>query len=128
MSLLNWISGLFKPVADLVDNVHTSTEEKLKLRNELASIQKQVHDKVVELERTRLESLSKVEVAESQSTHWLRANWRPLSSLSLVACIMYFALSKQPIPKEIADLAEIFLSAYAGGRSLEKIASVIKGE
>lgn len=127
MSILNWISGLFKPVADLVDNVHTSTEEKLKLKNELATIQKQVHDKVVELEQTRLQALSSVEVAESQSTHWLRANWRPLSSLTLVGTILYLVFTKQPIPKEISDLAEIFLGAYAGGRSLEKIASLIKG-
>ena len=39
MSLLGFLTGGIKPITDLVDNLHTSDEEKLQLRNELANLE-----------------------------------------------------------------------------------------
>jgi hypothetical protein len=126
MNFFNWVGSLFSPVTKLIDEVVTSDEERLTLRNELANIEKEVQLKIIELEQSRLDALSKVEVAEAASTHWLRANWRPLSSLVMVGTIMYLVFTKQPIPPEISSLAEVFLGAYTGGRSIEKVASILK--
>nr|VFJ43046.1 MAG: hypothetical protein BECKDK2373B_GA0170837_100426 [Candidatus Kentron sp. DK]VFJ55657.1 MAG: hypothetical protein BECKDK2373C_GA0170839_104934 [Candidatus Kentron sp. DK] len=32
IGVLDFIGGVFKPVADLIDNVHTSDEERLELK------------------------------------------------------------------------------------------------
>lgn len=39
MGLLNFIGGMVSPVTKLIDEVHTSDEEKAKLKNELFAMQ-----------------------------------------------------------------------------------------
>lgn len=126
MGLFSWIGSIFKPAARLVDEVHTSDEERLKLRNELAKIQANVNDKVIELEKARLDAMTKVEQAEAASSHWLRANWRPLVSLSLVGLIIAHSFELIKLGTQVYDLAEIFLGGYVASRGLEKIAGKVK--
>jgi hypothetical protein len=110
--MLSWISNIFSPAVKLIDDLHTSDEEKLKLRNEFAKIQAQVHSKTVELAK-----------AESESKFFLTATWRPICSLAIVIIIVAHSFGWISPGPQIYDLAEIFLGAYAGGRSLEKLAS-----
>ena len=126
MSIFSFIAGIFKPAADLVDNLHTSEEERGQIRNELASIQQQANSKIIELEQARLDALSKVETAESSSRFWLRANWRPICALTLVGIIVADSFQWITAGAQIYDLAQIFLGAYTSSRGLEKIASTIK--
>jgi hypothetical protein len=108
--MFDWIKSIFSPAADLIDNLHTSEEEKGKLRNELAKIQSQMHSKSVELM-----------TAEVKSDHFLVAAWRPLCVLTLISLIVADAYGWAKAPQQIYDLANMFLTTYAGGRSLEKI-------
>lgn len=126
MGILSFISDLFKPAADLIDNVHTSTEEKLTLRNELADIQRKVNDKIIDLEKARLDAMSKIEIAEAGSAHWLRANWRPICSIIIVGIIVADSFGWIKAGVQIYDLAKIFLGAYTTSRGIEKVASVAK--
>lgn len=115
MNPLAWISSIFKPAADLIDNLHTSTEEKMKLTNELARIRSEIEGKTIDLMKT-----------EAQSNHALAANWRPACSILIVIALVldgHFGYHASP---NIYGLAEIFLGTYAGGRSLEKIAGMFK--
>lgn len=128
MGILDFIGGIFKPLTDTIDNVHTSTEEKQQLRNKLAEIQAGVQSKMIDLEAKRLDAMSKVQVAEASSKHTITAIWRPISSLMFVIVITLGAFHVIEKPdKEFYDLATIFLGTYAGGRSLEKIGAVVKG-
>ena len=88
MGIFSFIANIFKPAADLVDNLHTSEEERGQIRNELANIQQQANSKIIELEQARLDALAKVETAEAGSRFWLRANWRPVCALLIVAIIV----------------------------------------
>jgi hypothetical protein len=127
MNIFSFIQDLFRPASDLVDNLHTSDEERLKLRNQLADIESKVNVKLLELEKTRIEALSRVDVAEANSKHTLRALWRPIVSMALVAIIIYAAFKPEIVlDQNIYDLANVFLGGYVGGRSLEKIASNIR--
>jgi len=115
MNILSWISGIFKPATDLIDNLHTSTEEKLKLHNELAKIQSSMHEKSIELMK-----------AEASSENLLTSGWRPLCAIVIVIALIldgHFGYTASP---NIYSLAEVFLGAYTGGRSLEKVAQVVK--
>ncbi len=84
MEILSFISSIFKPAVDLVDELHTSDEEKGNIRNQLAAIQAGVQDKIIDLEAKRLEyekqlvdARSEVLTAEIQGKSWLQRNWRP---------------------------------------------------
>jgi len=115
MDILNFISGIFKPAADMVDNLHTSEEEKLELLNELNKIKAGMQSKSVELM-----------VAEAKSDHWIVAAWRPLCAIILFSLILLDGFKVVDAPPQVYSLAELFLGVYSGGRSLEKIAKVVK--
>jgi len=121
-SIAGFVSGIFSPAADLIDNLHTSTEEKQKLRNELAKIQAGALEKMNELEGKRLDAMSKVQVAEAGSKFWITAAWRPISSLMMVIVVTAAAFHIIPKPDaEFYELAKYFLCTYAGGRSAEQL-------
>ena len=64
-------------------------------------------------------------VAEANSDHWLVAAWRPMCALSLFTLILLDGFNVIAAPKQVYDLAELFLGVYGGGRSLEKISKQI---
>lgn len=107
-----WISGIFKPAADLIDELHVSDEERGKLANEMARIQAEVHAKTTELMKS-----------EAQSQHWITSAWRPISCLTLVGLILMDGHFGYKANEQVYVLAQTFLSVYGGGRSLEKMAS-----
>ena len=112
MSIFNFIAGIFKPAADLIDELHVSDEERMKLQNELAKIQSQMQAKSVELMS-----------AEAKSDHWIVAAWRPICALTLFGLILMDGFQFVQAPAQVYELAQLFLGVYGGGRSLEKIAS-----
>lgn len=122
--MIKWIANLFKPAADLVDNLHTSKEEKLELKNKLAKIQQEANAKFIELELAKVKAQSEIIKAEAMSNHWLVANWRPICSITIVGLIVLDGLGLATVSNDIYQLATVFLGVYAGGRSLEKTAKV----
>ena len=126
MSIFSFISNLFKPAADLVDELHVSDEEKGKLRNELAGIQAQAQKQMLDYEAKVVEARSKLMVAEAQSPRLITALWRPVACLSLIALVVLSAYGIGNPDKEVYELTKILLGAYAGGRTLEKVVKVSK--
>jgi len=107
--------------------MHTSEEEKGQIRAEIARIQAEVLNKTTELEMKRLDAMSKVQVAESQSKYAITATWRPITSLLLVIVVILASFGIIPKPDaDFYDLVKVFIGVYSGGRSLEKIGSVLK--
>lgn len=129
MGILSFISGIFKPAANLIDNVHTSEEERKKLRNELEKIQAQVTEKAIELDKEVVKASSKAIQAETSSGSFLATNWRPLTMLAFVTMIIsdHYWPGQRPIPAELWNLITIGIGGYVGGRSAEKITRIIKG-
>jgi len=126
MGILSFIGDIFKPAADLVDELHVSDEERLTLRNKLAEIQANAQAKMIELEQAKVEAQMKIQVAEQRSGNWLSSSWRPLASLAIVTLIILGSFGVVTVTQDIYDLASVFLTGYAGARGAEKIASVIK--
>lgn len=46
-SIMNFASGIFKPAAELVDNVSTTDEERLELKNVLTGLENEVTKKQI---------------------------------------------------------------------------------
>jgi len=132
MNVLEFIAGIFKPFADLVDNVHTSTEEKMQLKNELAKTTNAVNIKLIELESQLIEAQAKVLTVEMQSDSWLGKNWRPTTMLIFVSLIVSTWLGfnasglTEAMILKLLDIVQVGLGGYVIGRSVEKVAFSVK--
>jgi hypothetical protein len=68
---------------------------------------------------------------EASSSHWLAANWRPITMLTFLALIVarFFGWTapniSEPEYLKLWDLVQIGLGGYVVGRSAEKIAPAI---
>lgn len=127
MSLLNLLGDIFEPAAALIDNLHTSKEEKLEAKARMLTVQTEFLAYALDFESKALEAKTSIILAETQSESWVTRNWRPITMLSFVGAILgyWFGLTPDSVP-EIAvewmfDLVKIGLGGYVVGRSAEKI-------
>ena len=138
-TILGFISNIFKPAADLIDDIHTSGEEegaiKVKLREltlALTKIESEVTLKVLEYEGKLLDIKAKIINTEATSDIWIVAAWRPITMLVFVSIVISYWFGYQPAnmtPETISDvfdLIKIGLGGYVVGRSGEKIAKILK--
>ena len=128
MSILSTIfSGgateLVKGVGDVIDNLHTSKEEKLVAELKVKEL---ISNYEVEMEKTITDRWE----ADMSSDSWLAKNVRPMVLIFLVVCtvIMIFIDAGSidfTVEQKWTDLLQIVLitviGAYFGGRSLEKV-------
>jgi len=126
MNLFKFIGEIFGPAADLVDNIHTSTEEKLIQKAKLLETQVKFMEYALDYESKQLEAQASIVNAEAKSEHWVTATWRPITMLSFVAAVMayWFGLTPDALPPEAVDnmftLMQIGVGGYVVGRSAEK--------
>ena len=123
----NLLSGgaadLVKGVGGVIDNLHTSEEEKLAAE---AKIKEIIADYEVEMEK----NITGRWEADLKSDSWLSKNVRPLVLIFLIVCTMLLifidagALNFE-VKSSWVDLLQLVLitviGAYFGGRSLEKV-------
>jgi len=121
------VKGLF----NLIDEMHTSEEEKLNAKTIVLQTQSTTLFKALEYERGIFEAQVSIIQAEAKSEHWLTANWRPLIMMWCAAMITlyWFDLTPPKITEEIAmqfmELVKWGLGGYVVGRSAEKVAKSI---
>ena len=130
--IFSFISNLIGPVTKLIDEVSTSDEERLRLRNELAKIERDVKLKALDLDKEIFDGQTKIQLAElKQESNFVKMA-RPFATWSLVSIILFNYVGS-PVLKflygidfpPINDTAIITLGAISGthtlGRSLEKL-------
>ena len=117
------IGGMVSPVTQLIDELHTSEEERLKLKSGLFGVQAQLAAKVMDYEARLLEARTQVITAEAQGASWLQRNWRPITMLTFLALVVAdtFGLTAFRLSDEAWTLLQIGLGGYVVGRSAEKI-------
>ena len=116
-------SELVKSVGGVIDNLHTSKEEKLAAEQK---IQQLISDHEAKMEQNITDRWS----VDMKSDSWLSKNVRPLVLIFLVisTVLMIFidaGTIKFVVEEKWTDLLQIVLitviGAYFGGRSLEKV-------
>lgn len=136
--LKNLISGgaseLIGALGSVADNLSTSDEERLELKNQLTLIINAHAEKQMQHVETMEQELTKRHGADMTSDSWLSKNIRPLSLLFLtVATVLLAYLTIFMLPPEklvllqpwIALLTSLLLTVYGfyfGSRGLEKLA------
>ena len=116
-------ADLVKNVGGVIDNLHTSKEEKLeaeqKIKNMIMGYEAEMQKQVTE--RWKM---------DMQSDSWLSKNIRPLVLIFLVVCTMLLifvdaGVIKFEVKDTWVDLLQLVLitviGAYFGGRSFEKV-------
>ena len=123
----NLLSGgaadLVKNVGGVIDNLHTSKEEKLEAERKIKELMSNYQ---VEMEK----NITSRWEADLKSDSWLSKNVRPLVLIFLIVCTMLLifidagALNFE-VKSSWVDLLQLVLitviGAYFGGRSLEKV-------
>ena len=114
---------LVKGVGGVIDNLHTSKEEKLEAERKIKELMANYE---VEMEK----NISSRWEADLKSDSWLSKNVRPLVLIFLIVCTMLLifidagALDFE-VKSSWVDLLQLVLitviGAYFGGRSLEKV-------
>ena len=66
MGVLDFLSGVVKPITDLIDNLTTTDEERGKLQNELTIIENEFLGKALEYEAKLLDSRGRIVEAEAK--------------------------------------------------------------
>tara|TARA_Y100000593_G_scaffold5696_1_gene11095 strand:+ start:6337 stop:6723 length:387 start_codon:yes stop_codon:yes gene_type:complete len=123
----NLLSGgaadLVKNVGGVIDNLHTSNEEKLEAERKIKEL---IANYEVEMEK----NITARWQADLKSDSWLSKNVRPMTLIFLIVCTMLLifidagALEFE-VKSSWVDLLQLVLitviGAYFGGRSLEKV-------
>lgn len=122
LSITELISGIFQPASELIDNLHTSTEEKLEQKRLLLEVQGRAMDRVHEYNTALLEGQARIVNSEAKSEHWVTATWRPIVMLGLFSLVMLDSFGYLPnrLSEEAWLLLQIGLGGYVVGRSVEK--------
>ena len=116
-------ADLVKSVGGVIDNLHTSKEEKLAAELKIKQL---ISDYEVEMEKN---ITSRWEV-DLKSDSWLSKNVRPMVLIFLIVCTMLLIFIdagalKFNVKDSYVDLLQLVLitviGAYFGGRSLEKV-------
>jgi hypothetical protein len=116
-------ADLVKGVGGVIDNLHTSKEEKLEAERKIKEL---VANYQIEMEK----NITSRWEADLKSDSWLSKNVRPMVLIFLIVCTMLLIfIDAGTINFEVksswVDLLQLVLitviGAYFGGRSLEKV-------
>jgi len=139
MALPLWLGDIFGPIADLVDELHTSKEEKEQLKIAMLGQQTALAMKVMEYEVKQAEHQKDIIVAEAQGQSWLQRNWRPMVMTTFGGIVAWNfivgplgswisamfggpAFPQLEMTQGFWTLLSIGIGGYIAGRSGEKIA------
>jgi hypothetical protein len=122
-TIFGFVSEVIKPVTTLIDEITTSDEERLGLKNKLFELQAGIQIKMMEYEAKLIDSRAKIVTAEATGQSWLQRNWRPITMITFLFLIVLntLGLTAVPIAGQMWTLLQIGLGGYVVGRSAEKI-------
>ena len=121
------VKGVISPITGLIDNLHTSEDEKLQAKTALLAIEGDLVEKVLNYEATAIVERSRVIQAEVTGHSWLQRNWRPIVMLWFAGLVGAHWLGFTPpnlgeaVVLSLLGLVKIGLGGYIVSRGAEKI-------
>lgn len=130
MAFLSFLGDAIKPVAGLIDSLHTSGEEKDTLRNELTKIENTFAERVLAYESQITQMKADVIMSEAKGASWLQRNWRPITMLTFLGLIVghYAGVLAFEIADQMWSLLQIGIGGYIASRGAEKIIPGVVGK
>ena len=127
------IGQIIEPITGLIDDLHTSKEEKMVLQAKFMELQTAMAVNALEYEKAIIESKKEIIVAEAKGQSWIQRNWRPILMLTIVAIVFnnyvlfpYLSMFTDKavmlkLPNGLWALMTTGVGGYIVGRSAEKI-------
>lgn len=135
--MFEFFKNLAAPLFNLIDELHTSGEEKAAAKQKVLEIQAQLTEKAMEAETQFAEMQSRVIIAEAQGSSWMQRNWRPMLMLTFTAilannyilvpyvgALTHGAVKLLEFPAGFWGLLTIGVGGYLAGRTFEKVRGV----
>jgi len=128
------VSGVIDSVGTAIDKLVTSDEEKMQLKNELIKIELEAKNKADELNFKYEEEVTKRHQADMTSDNWISKSIRPIALIFIL--IMYSLLSiasgfefevTESYVELLGQWGMLIMSFYFGGRTVEKVSQIVKG-
>ena len=122
MNIFKFIKDIFDPVSKVVDDLHTSKEEKMLIEAKIFEMQAKMTHKMMDYETKLLESKAKIVNSEANGQSWIQRNWRPITALTFLLLIVLDSLGILPyrLASESWELLKICLGGYIASRGIEK--------
>lgn len=121
------VSEAVTSVGQVIDNITTTEEEKLKAKTEITKV-------VADLSTGIAEAQKEVLVTEMKG-NWLQKSWRPVIMLAFGFVIIYeyfiapvTGAPRANLPENFWNLMELGMGGYVIGRSAEKIVDSFSGK
>ncbi len=134
MSILGIVGEAIGKVTGLIDDLHTSDEEKLAAKASILAVQTDLTKAVLDYEAKLASEQGQTVRAEVTGHSWMQRNWRPIVMLLFAYIIAHnyvlvpvLGLSGVDIPSDMWQLLKIGLGGYVIGRSAEKIVPATVG-
>lgn len=140
---MSWISEIFTnsvgtvidSVGKIVDDLHTSDDEKLKAKQELLTIQAGMELKARELDLKYESEITQRQANDMASDSWLSKNIRPLTLIFILTMYSLLSISSgfdfivtESYVELLGNWGMLIMSFYFGGRTWEKVASIKVGK
>ena len=126
--MLSAILGILGPVfGQVAKNLFPDPADELKRMQMQADLQREIIAKSNEIELAAADIIK----TEAASSHWLAANWRPLTMLTFVSLIVarWLGWTAPGITEaellKLWDIVYIGIGGYTVGRTVEKIAPTV---
>ncbi len=122
-SVMGAVSGMMKPIGDIIDNTTTNQEER-------GEIKAKIYDAISSSMLAQEQELTKRLEADMISDSWLSKNIRPLTLIFVLSLYTAFSLTDGNIGsfnitdayvKLLGEWGMLIMSFYFGGRSVEKV-------
>jgi len=127
MGLLDIVSGIFRPIADVIDHVLPSGDAKIQLQQKMLEAQMAAASQFMDYQKQLLDSQTQIVKAEAQGNSWLQRSWRPITMLTFLVLVVCDAFGWLPfrLAPDAWGLLKLGLGGYVVGRSVEKVAGPV---
>lgn len=123
------VGEIIRSVGQVIDDLHTSDQEKLEAQLKLAQAEMKFREGLLSAETEWAKTQADVIKAEASGESWLQRNWRPILMLTFTFIVAWnfviapiFSMDAVPVPEQMWELLKIGIGGYIIGRSGEKIA------
>ena len=144
IAVTDLIGKAIQPVANLIDGMSTSGEERGKLRLALSEAQHKLIGEVLGYEGKLVEARTSIILAEARSDSWLTRSWRPMLMVAFGGIVVWnyavvgmlewllaiLAPTLEAPPRMILTIGvwtvlTTGIGGYIGGRSAQQIAKIL---